>query len=696
MNNNYTLHLLDLTVSGDVDSYIEALNVFQEENPYYKLDFINTFSSGLTNCKAFILKDSNNAPLVLMPFYYKPIDGYIENVTYYDVKSTYGYSGPLFEKSIDNEIIESFWKLVDDWYLNNNVASEFIRFGLNGNYNGYSGNLKETLHNIKGKLSEESEIIENYDRKVRKNIKKAQREEITVNVFYNNISTAIVDVFYDIYLDTMQRKNAKDKFYFSKDKVLEFVSKHPENSAIAVAYHNNNPVASELILCSNSEIYSFIGGTKSEYFDKRPNDLLKHKIILWANKMGFQNFILGGGYGSDDGIFKYKRSFFPNGVVTYFTGRKVINKEIYKSLIMSKLGTDNSIDPMADYFPQYHSMNADHKGEIKEITSKEEWAKALDKVDSYDFYHTFDYHNIFCGENETPLLLSYETKGITILLPLVLRSIPNTNYFDFTSVYGYAGPLSNTVDLEVAEKVKFQEVFYDYLLEKKIVSVFSRLHPYIEQKQVIGGLGEIIELGNVVNIDVTMPLEESRRAYSKSNKNQINKLRRQCEVVMAETKEDILEFVDIYYENMKRLNAADHYYFNKSYFLKFMEISDFQTDILLVRDKESQKYIAGSMFVKTKDIVQFHLSGTRTDYLRLKPSKLFLDEMRVRAHKQGYKIFNLGGGLGGEKDSLFEFKASFSKDFRTFKIWKYIVNEEVYNHLSKDKIDNDYFPKYRA
>jgi lipid II:glycine glycyltransferase (peptidoglycan interpeptide bridge formation enzyme) len=696
MKNNYTLHLLDLTVSGDVDSYKEAFEGFQDDNPYYKLDFINTFSSGLINCKAFILKDINQTPLVLMPFYYKPIEGLIENDIYYDVKSTYGYSGPLFDKKTNIDIIESFWKLVDDWYLNNNVVSEFIRFGLNGNYSGYSGNLKKTLHNIKGNLTEELEIIENYDRKVRKNIKKAQREEIIVDVYHHDISTEIIDVFYEIYLETMQRKNAKGKFYFSKDKVLEFIDKHPRNSAIAIAYHKDTPVASELILCSKSEIYSFIGGTKSKYFDKRPNDLLKHEIILWANKKGFKNFILGGGYGSDDGIFKYKKAFFPNGVVSYVTGRKIINKEIYKSLIMSKLGTDNSIDPMADYFPQYHSMNADNKSEIKEITSKTEWAKALGQVDNYDFYHTYDYHNISCGENETPLLLSYETKGITILLPLVLRSIPNTNYFDFTSVYGYAGPLSNTVDLEVEEKEKFQEVFYDYLIEKKIVSVFSRLHPYIEQKQILDGLGEIIELGNVVNIDVTLPLEESRRAYSKSNKNQINKLRRQCEVLMAETKEDILEFVDIYYENMKRLNAADHYYFNKSYFLKFMEISDFQTDILLVRDKETQKYIAGSMFVKTKDIVQFHLSGTRTDYLRLKPSKLFLDEMRVQAHNQGYKIFNLGGGLGGEKDSLFEFKASFSKDFRTFKIWKYVVNEELYNELSKDKNNTDYFPKYRA
>ena len=185
-------------------------------------------------------------------------------------------------------------------------------------------------------------------------------------------------------------------------------------------------------------------------------------------------------------------------------------------------------------------------------------------------------------------------------------------------------------------------------------------------------------------------------AYGKSNKNQINKLRKQCEVVKAETEEEILEFVDIYYENMKRLDAKESYFFSKEYFLNFMNITDFDTDILLVKHLESNEFVAGSMFVKTKNIVQYHLSGTRTEHLRLKPSKLFLDEMRLQATEQGYKVFNLGGGLGSEHDSLFEFKASFSKDFRTFKVWKHIVNQMVYDQLSQFKNETDFFPKYRS
>ncbi|WP_111682655.1 GNAT family N-acetyltransferase [Winogradskyella tangerina] len=331
---------------------------------------------------------------------------------------------------------------------------------------------------------------------------------------------------------------------------------------------------------------------------------------------------------------------------------------------------------------------------ITEITDKQQWKSILRKISSHDFYHTYDYHVISANENEQPILLVYQDGQNLIALPLILRNIENTNYSDFTSVYGYCGPITNIKDTSF-NFLNFQLCLKDYLKQKGVVSLFSRLHPFLNQNPIIEGLGNVEELGKVINIDVSKTIEESRAVYSKSNKNQINKLRRKCEVVLAKTEEEILEFVDIYHENMRRLNAKEHYFFDKEYFLNFLKVEDFQTDIILIRDIETKKFIAGSMFVKTGKIVQFHLSGTRTEFLKLHPSKLFLDEMRLRATEEGYTFFNLGGGLAGEEDSLFDFKASFSKDFRLFKVWKCVVDEEAYNQLSSGKEESNFFPKYR-
>lgn len=336
---------------------------------------------------------------------------------------------------------------------------------------------------------------------------------------------------------------------------------------------------------------------------------------------------------------------------------------------------------------------------ITEVTSKAEWQSVLSKTDSYDFYHTYDYHSISCNSNkETPVLVTYTHNDVLIALPLLLRKIGNTDFYDFTSIYGYGGPVAKNVTTNF-DAAHFQNELLNYFKQKQVVSVFSRLHPYIETQDIIlSDLGSLVSLGKVVNIDVTLPLEESRRAYQKSLKNQVNKLRRTCTVRKAQTKNDVLEFIDIYYENMTRLKAKESYFFERDYFLDFLERSDFKTDILLVEEMETKRPIAGSMFVKTNGFVQFHLSGTRTDFLRLKPSKLFLDEMRIEATNKGYEYFNLGGGLGSKEDSLFEFKSSFSKDFRIFKVWKLIVNQEIYDSLSigNNNLNTDYFPLYRA
>ena len=152
---------------------------------------------------------------------------------------------------------------------------------------------------------------------------------------------------------------------------------------------------------------------------------------------------------------------------------------------------------------------------------------------------------------------------------------------------------------------------------------------------------------------------------------------------------------------MDRVNANKYYYFNKSYFQKIIKSNNFKTTLLFVVENKSKKIIGASMFIATNSIVQYHLSGTKNEYTKLNATKLLIDEMRIRATKQGYDFFNLGGGLGGrDDDPLFNFKSSFSKDFKDFNLWKWITNEKIYNKLISDKeSDNaasNYFPLYRS
>ena len=332
------------------------------------------------------------------------------------------------------------------------------------------------------------------------------------------------------------------------------------------------------------------------------------------------------------------------------------------------------------------------------ITEKNDWEKVLEQLGVYDFYHTYDYHHLSKNDGEKPVLLVYTKDNLTIALPLLIRQINNTDYFDATSVYGYVGPLSNKVT-ETEDFKEYQSCLTEYFKGNQIIAVFSRLNPYIPQQvEILSGIGEVKPIGNIVNIDLTQGLDQQRSAYRRDTRSRINKARRLCTVRKAESREDIKSFIDIYLETMRKLDANSSYFFNEDYFFNFLQCKGFKTDILLAIHDETNKVIAGSMFVKTNNIIQYHLSGTKTEFLNIAPSRLLLDEMRIQGTEEKYTYFNLGGGYNSKEDALFNFKSSFSNDIKLFSVWKVIVDENVYSQLQKDAniSETDFFPAYRA
>uniref|UniRef100_UPI0035931026 GNAT family N-acetyltransferase n=1 Tax=Pricia sp. TaxID=2268138 RepID=UPI0035931026 len=308
---------------------------------------------------------------------------------------------------------------------------------------------------------------------------------------------------------------------------------------------------------------------------------------------------------------------------------------------------------------------------------------------------------------EKPVLIAYRETGTLIALPLLMRDIEGTSYKDATSVYGYAGPLCKTESEDPAalDNAQFKSELQRFLMENKIVSVFSRLHPYLEyQANLLKGIGNISSPGSVVNIDLTLPVDIQRQQYNSRLKTYVNKARRVYDIVEGKEEEQIEEFIEMYYENMRRVDADPYYFFDKRYFYQLMISAYFKVQLLLCSRKDTGELIGGAMFIKTGNIVQYHLSGCKEEYLPLNPIKLLIDEMRLQATAENYTYFNLGGGLGVREDSLFYFKASFSKDLKPAGFWKYIVNKEVYNDLAaqskkghelKEHVETDYFPAYR-
>ncbi|MEW7291830.1 NeuD/PglB/VioB family sugar acetyltransferase [Aquimarina sp. 2304DJ70-9] len=340
----------------DLEKYKTMINALNISNPFYKTELLGTSDMNVHQLCYFVL-EKNNKPVVIMPFYERDIliDG--QQTSYKDVISPYGYSGPLFDKEeVTLQLLQLFWEEVDQWYHKRNIVSEFVRFSLTNNYKEYSGELIPSLKNVKGVILDEEQQWNNFKPKVRNNYRKAVQENLRIEIFDAPISLEVIKDFYDIYIQTMQRINAHDQYFFYIDYFTNFISENPNSAIIAIVYKESTPISTELILKDKDTLYSYLGGTLSDYFFTRPNDFLKIEMMKWARENDYKYYVLGGGREDGDGLYKYKKSFFPNEEdIVYYTGRKIINHEIYNDLSLKRVVKD-VLDPddiRNSYFPLY-------------------------------------------------------------------------------------------------------------------------------------------------------------------------------------------------------------------------------------------------------------------------------------------------------------------------------------------------------
>lgn len=327
----------------------------------------------------------------------------------------------------------------------------------------------------------------------------------------------------------------------------------------------------------------------------------------------------------------------------------------------------------------------------------EKWFSYVKKSVDYDIYHTLHYHTL--DKRGEPILFVYEEGETFIALPLLKRTIEDASYCDFTSSYGYAGPISNKKFESLSSSLiaNFKYSFVNFMRKNQAVSVFSRLNPFINQQCLLEKMGGMRSNGKTIYIDLMQSIEEQRSKYDKRLGRQIRQLRKKGYLVKeADTQEEIRVFTDMYNKNMQRLDADQSYFFTEDYFSSLLKNSEFNCKLILVYDGEEM--ICGATVIWSDDVIRNHLSATSESHIHCSPSKLIVDEISLIGRSLGMKFFHLGGGVGGKEDTLFRFKALFSDLLLDDNIWCFIADEFAYNKLVEQKnvaANKNYFPLYR-
>jgi lipid II:glycine glycyltransferase (peptidoglycan interpeptide bridge formation enzyme) len=190
-------------------------------------------------------------------------------------------------------------------------------------------------NNVIVNLFQEDIWHQSYEYSTRKNINKAIRSGLKQIVMSgSDISDEWIRIFHDIYSHTMQRNQADDFYFFDIDLFRELAFELPENIMFFFILNNKSePISTELVSYNEFAGYSLLGGTLSEFYQYRPNDLIKHTIIENLRLKGLRYFCLGGGIVPDDGIFRFKKTFSKDGVVNFYIGKKIHNEEIYGRIL---------------------------------------------------------------------------------------------------------------------------------------------------------------------------------------------------------------------------------------------------------------------------------------------------------------------------------------------------------------------------
>ncbi len=269
----------------------------------------------------------------------------LEPEGWYDLSTPYGYGGFWFEGVNRSRVEEEYLTFCREA----GYISEFVRFHLYSNYQDvFQGELEHRTHNIVRDLTPSmEEILHDFEYKVRKNLKRA--ESVGLKVEIDTSGRRLLE-FLEIYQGTMQRNNAKDSFRYPRE-FFDRLNLMQGNYVYLHALHDDKVISTELVLYGSENCYSFLGGTDSRYFAFRPNDFLKYEIIKWAREKKLKRFILGGGYGADDGIYQFKKSFAPQGSVDFYIGKRIFDQSKYNKLLEIRKEGGSELD--TQFFPLY-------------------------------------------------------------------------------------------------------------------------------------------------------------------------------------------------------------------------------------------------------------------------------------------------------------------------------------------------------
>lgn len=186
----------------------------------------------------------------------------------------------------------------------------------------------------------------------RRQTKQGQRAGVRVR---RAASTDDVREFHRLYTLTMERREALNHYFFPLDYFLAFFETMSAHSFFVLAEYEGRVVAGGLFFQDRTEVRWHLSAADREFASVRPVNVYLYDTICRALGQGRERMILGGGYGKNDGVFRFKANFSPLRA-RFCTYHRVHDAAAYAAVTEAWSAHHGGQSPADGYFPAYRSM----------------------------------------------------------------------------------------------------------------------------------------------------------------------------------------------------------------------------------------------------------------------------------------------------------------------------------------------------
>lgn len=334
--------------------------------------------------------------------------------------------------------------------------------------------------------------------------------------------------------------------------------------------------------------------------------------------------------------------------------------------------------------------------EIVNVDESEKWNRIVRSFPKWDVYYLNEYaYSLKLHGDGLPLLVYSTEKEFRICYVVMQEDIaaseffqgvlPINTYYDWSTPYGYGGPLIDGQPTENA-LCGFIRKLNRWCEEHSIVTQFFRFHPLLQNQKLLENICEVVYMKKTIYID-TRDEETIFRNMTPNNRNMVRKAEKNGVKIVMDHGERIKDFQRIYQKTMENNHAEEYYFFEDEYF-EYLK-THLAKNILFAYAVYGDKIVSASIFLYNAQYIHYHLSGTLPEYRNLGATNLLLTKVAYWAAERGLEAFHLGGGVG-ITDSLLTFKKHFNRNGEIdFCIGRNIFDQNAFDKLVQLRLDMD-------